>query len=741
MARDDHQNILNEEVSELGRRPRGSGIPEYLYVIFVGLLATTGSLIPLLNNPRFYFYDDTQSGAFGIWYQIGENLRAGRWMLFDDAGWGAGNYAAEGQWGLWNPLIWIIGVLASFSGSAVIFSSVVKISFIAILAIGTFLLARNYGGSRVWSLAAGLGVSLTGFTVYMDAASWVTGLVVFALLPLAWLGFRMIAGGKSPLLALVVGYLLVSVGYVHGTIMLILVIVGVLLESGLRRDFRRFGALVGAGMLLGLTALAVYLPGVLTAPVTVRESEISNSGFLAPDLTGFASSWIGSSLPQVSGWWGNYSPVPLLYIAWFLPIVLLADLSKVRRQLPLLVAPLFLLIASFGLVLAPSDMGPLRFPVRLTPYVSLSVLLIFAVVVSRCRSESLSKTRAAVTLGVVLAGSYIAWGQDPDFALHWKFTALAIAGVGLVMIALYSNRIRLISDNRWLSVGTVIVLVSLATSFGQHHYYKAAPLPDFGLPDATSEYSDPLHDAKGVTFIVGNPAAFGPEIWDETLLANSWYLNEAKVQNLYSPLMFSAYGKDLCLDSHGWTCQQAREALFSTDTTTGVKLVDLLSIDTVQIIRDPTAMSETDFAGISTPVGWSEVRATKNTLLWVRDVPLLDTGEVVWSTEGTRVSTLEVSSERLVLSVDKVPDDGGAVVISRLNWPGYNVRGAEIANPMRGYLVTLDVPANSQGQEIILEFRPPAWNLVVASLALALFLGASWILIDIVLRVRRSKEV
>ena len=30
------------------------------------LAAVAGSLIPLLTNNRFYYYDDTQAGAFGI---------------------------------------------------------------------------------------------------------------------------------------------------------------------------------------------------------------------------------------------------------------------------------------------------------------------------------------------------------------------------------------------------------------------------------------------------------------------------------------------------------------------------------------------------------------------------------------------------------------------------------------------------------------------------------------------------
>lgn len=712
----------------------GSSRPGWMidtgYSFGAAIITLIAALIPLITNPRFYFYDDTQSGAFGIWYEIGEKLRSGEWPLFSDAGWGAGNYTAEGQWGLWNPLIMLIGLLASFSGNPVLFATLLKVSFLCLLSVGTFLLCRDYGANRDWGFVAGVAVPLTGFTVYMDGASWVTGLMVFSMLPLTWFGLRRIVAGKSPGTGLVTGYLLVTIGYVHGTVMLVLVVLGLLLEVWKIRSLAGALRLIGAGTVLGLVALAVYLPGVLTAPVTARTSEIVNTGFLSPDLTGFASSWIASSRSQISGWWGSYSPVPMLYVAWFLPLVCLIDFAKAKAVIGGLRGVVFLAVTSMALVLAPSDLGPLRFPVRLTPYVSLAILILMAVGLTKCRVSSLSRARVIAVISVLIAGTYVAWGQDPNPRLHLMFAGLSAAGLGTWIFLLYgAPMVRRVS---WKKMPLVLmVLITIATAIGQHHYFKAAPLPDFGLPNDLNAFALPLQKAEGVAFISGNPAALGPQVWDETLLANSWYLNKTKVQNLYTPIMFARYAEDFCLDSHGWTCAAPATKLFTRDGATGQVLADLLSVDSVQLIRDPADTGIAKLMALPVPQGWHVAESTDNTVLWVRDVAHLDTGGLVWQSNGVKLSTVSADSRKVVLKVDAVPDSGGRAALSRLDWPGYQVQGAGMAEPLRGYLLQLNVDGGSVGKEITIEFQPPGWPVVLVSIITALVLMTGWLTYDV----------
>jgi hypothetical protein len=229
----------------------------------------------------------------------------------------------------------------------------------------------------------------------------------------------------------------------------------------------------------------------------------------------------------------------------------------------------------------------------------------------------------------------------------------------------------------------------------------------------------------------------GPELWDETLLANSWYLNEHPVQNLYTPIMFKTYAEDLCLDPHGWTCPLAGAKLFTKDEVTGKPLVDLLSIDSVQLIREPGDEGTSKISSLVVPDGWHAAESTDNTVLWVRNIPQLDTGDVVWQSSGVELTTVAQDSGKAVFRVDALPASGGKAVLSRLNWPGYSTHGARLDDPLRGYLVQLDLNGSSVGSEITVEFQPPGWVAVVASMVSAWLLMVAWLTIDVWRRLRR----
>jgi hypothetical protein len=337
---------------------------------------------------------------------------------------------------------------------------------------------------------------------------------------------------------------------------------------------------------------------------------------------------------------------------------------------------------------------------------------------------------------LLAAGTYFAWAQIPNPSVHLKFAALSAVGLALLVFLLYSQtKIRWL---KWRQLPMALMIgVTLATAVGQHHYFKATPLPDFGLPDDVRAFDLPLQKAEGVTFISGNPAGLGPELWDETLLANSWYLNEHPVQNLYTPIMFKTYAEDLCLDPHGWTCPLAGAKLFTKDEVTGKPLVDLLSIDSVQLIREPGDEGTSKISSLVVPDGWHAAESTDNTVLWVRNIPQLDTGDVVWQSSGVELTTVAQDSGKAVFRVDALPASGGKAVLSRLNWPGYSTHGARLDDPLRGYLVQLDLNGSSVGSEITVEFQPPGWVAVVASMVSAWLLMVAWLTIDVWRRLRR----
>lgn len=700
---------------------RGSDL---LWSVLTLVATISGALVPLVFNSRFYFFDDTQAGAYGIWVEIGENLRAGNLPLFSIDGWAAGNYAAEGQWGIWNPLIMAIGLGASTGINAVLFSSIVKIIFLVILAQGVFRVCREYGAAPEWSAVAGVATTLTGFTTYMDAPSWVTGLMVFSLLPWCWWGLKRLSAGGNPLAALIPAYFLITIGYVHGTIMLVILFIALLTEALLLRNGKGAVRLLLAGAVCGAVALTVYFPGVATAPVTARGTAIGNSGFLGIDITGLASSPIPSGLPQITGWWGNFAPVPILYIAWFLPLFLLTRPTRV--QLRPTAALLIFGAASLLLTLAPSDLGPLRFPVRLMPYFAVSVLILFAVLMSTALVKRLTKLNVGALVLALGFAAYLAWSQNPDFVrLHVLFTGLTGLAILLVMIALFAKR-PTARENKLRLVALLAIMFCLVTAVAQKKYFSATPLPDFQLSAEPSDYDQVLPESEGSIFVVGEPQLLGAQVWDETLVSNSWYLADKPVHNLYSPIMYAKYSEDLCMTSHGWTCPGAIFKLLSVDESTGKTVAELLDVDTIQLMREPQDNDGAILRSRIAPPGWTEVDRTEDSATWTRDDAEGAVGEPVSVTPGTRVEVLSNDDDEVSFEVMRTGVEGGSVVFSRLDWPGYSASNGTIADPTRGYLLTVAVGPDSEGEVVTVSFEPPSWNILVPLMWAAIGASIIW---------------
>ncbi|MBE4719491.1 YfhO family protein [Pseudarthrobacter sp. AB1] len=701
--------------------------------------AILAALVPVIFNHRFYFYDDTQIGAYPIWREIGGMLRSGQWPLFSAEGWQAGNYAAEGQWGIFSPVTLGIGLASTFFSDALIFSTVVKVALLATASVGIYLVSRNLGARAPWAFVAGVTSTLAGFTVYLDSPSWVTGLMVWAFLPFVWWSLRrMCYEQKSPLPVLASGYFLVTVGYVHGTIMMVLLFVAVVVELLLSRNWKSLVRTVSSGVLLGLVALAVYLPGVLTLRSTARTQVVANTNFLTVDLTGLAGSALPSNLPQVaSWWWGPFAPAPLTYIAWFLPLFALVNFRQLRRLMPgISSVPVFLLL-SLMITLAPSDLGPLRTPVRLMPYVCLAAIVFLCVALSLARVRKVSRARWLSTAAVFIGSVYLGWTGKPElWTVSARMALIMALGFALTAVALHLIRNKSKADGL---VAAVLVATSLTLAFPQHYYFPNPPVQDFKLPADTSKYSTQLSGAKGQAVVVGTPSALDPSIWAESLVGNMWYLNPVSVHNLYSPIQNAAYSTDLCISSRGETCMELSTKLFEVDPTSGKPLADLLRLDTVQVVREASDYSGAEITKAAPPSGWSVASSTPNTVMWTRDTPLGSVGGPVYASEGTEIEPVSNSNTEVTFRVNEVPGSGGNVTLGRIAWPGYAADGATIGDPLRGYLLTVHVAPDMAGKTVTVTFQPPGWNVEIASLAAALLLGAVWSLVH-ALRGRRRPE-
>lgn len=711
-----------------------------LWLIGVVVAVLIGTLIPVLINHSYYFVDDTQSGAFGQWWKIGDRLLSWDWSFVNPTVWQSGNYLAEGAWGLFSPLLWIVGLGSHLASSAVVYVTIVKVSCFELAALGTWLLARTFKASAGWASVAAVGVVLTGFSLYIDGPSWVNGLMAWAVWPLAWaLTRRAVFEQRSALLAALSGVAVVGIGYVHATIMLAVTLIATIIEAYARRLPGTVVRSWALSLLAGLFAIIVHLPSVLIAPVTGRATGIGNTGLLTVNLSGLAASSVAGGSPEMNFFGALFPGVPLLYVAWFLPfgafIVWKRFIPFLRQNASLI---LVFAVALVAVVVLPSDFGPLRFPVRLMPYVSVGAIVIVAVGLSVARAVEVSRKRFAMGAVLIIAAALIALGASPHY---WKVilaaTVVAIVATWLAYRALSSQGlprwlgggIRIVREPRSLVslVAVGVVLVSVFLVIPQHIAHPRSPLRDYGVPSAVPDLQKPLADSQGDVFVVGamDDGVNHPAVWKETLVGNLFYLTKANVQNAYSSVYYPGYQNNVCMEYNGFTCGDIYTRLFQKQRQTGLQLATLMGVSTVQVIKAqvPKAIWE------HVPAGWHLVSDTANTRLIERNRVIAGAGGVVWSSSGMKITKLREDAMGVSFRVDDVPPDGGSVAISRINWPGYSASNADIGKTaIDDFLMNVHVDSSAKGKVVTVSYSSPGWELQALAGVLWMVIVAMWVL-------------
>ncbi len=720
------------------------------------LVVLVAACLPLIVTADFYFWDDSEIGAFPLWFDLGEKLRAGEWPILEPSRWMGGNIVAEGQWGLWNPLMLAISVAASFAGNALTFTTGLKLLTLMVAALGVFLLARSYDVRPPMAFAAGVAVPLNGFTLYMDGPTWVTGLMTWSLLPYAWLALRRsTARGANPVAFLVLAYLIVTIGYFHGTVALCLVLLAVGIDRLCARDWRSvMHTVLGAGFVV-MVGITVNLPTLLTQDVTLRtQDEVLNKGLYKGDLGGLVSSGIPTAMFDVSGWWGQFTTTPMLYTTWFLPALAFVSWTLVRPRLAQLRDVGIVLLGSILVVVGPSDIGPLRFPMRFMPYVTLAGVIGLVVLLDRSLPAARSRSALGAAVGLVLLGCFISYGQRPLVGGIMLGT-IPVMTLGLFVVWLLIRRHGTPSNMAISGLALVLVTGSVLSVAVQTRLYPESPADHYDMPGPLADYRRALPVSVNDVLAVGDPpfaidaTTFSPRfdegppppggvarLWDETLLANTWLLNDASVQNVYSIIQHEAYALQMCMDYRGSTCPGILPELFRNQADMSTTLVDLLSVDTLHLLKLSIPAADRRMP----PEGWSVAAEGVDTVTWTRDEPVGPAGGVVWTGTGTSVTELERTKRTVRLQVENVPVGGGRAVFSRLNWPGYTVTGATLAEPADDFLLAVDIPASSEGGVVEVSFSPPGWSTAKAFWVLALAFGIGWSLLHLVLGRRRRRR-
>lgn len=670
----------------------------------------------LVANHHYFWYGDTPAAYYGWWYHLGDLVRHGHWATLDPHMWRAGNFAAEGQWGLWSPLTIGIGLLATVASNALALASGVHLGLAVVGALGVFRLVRSYDARPAAAYVAAVATPMGGMTQYLDLPSWAAGEMIWALLPWFWWALRRtMIHGANPLPALAFGYLEVSVGYVFGTIMLVVVLVACLADCWALRDRCAAWRVLMTGALLGLVVLTVYLPGVLTASVTARtESSVRFGGkFTTDPLAMFTSVLPSAAVPGTT-----LNLLPYAYLAWFLPVLLWLDWSKARHGCRPLAGLILVTVTCLGIVDGLSSLGPLRWPLRMQPFLVEATLVLVAVAWHRFGLRRPSPRRLLLSLGWIGLAGGVALLRAPSM---WIAHVVSVALVGGGVAALWW--LMRVERTRWLA--PTAAAVTLAVLAVQHGYYPDLPSPQRHQPAELSAYRTPAAGAVGDVMEVGAADVLmrtDPAAARDLLLASGWYLNGHQVQNTYTAISHSAYKDRYCMTYTGDTCPQALHTLFSAEPTTGLRRVDLLGVSSLLLVRE-------DFPArrlAHPPAGWQVTSRTAYSVLWTRRTPVTGAGGVAWTSPGVSVSAVDVGASGTSFRVDRMPASGGTVVLSLLDWPGYHADVGTLSDPVDGYLVTLHLPPSAAGDVVHVDFHPPGWPLELGAWLLALLGGAGW---------------
>lgn len=262
---------VSSAVDATSARPR-QRTPEWMIALGVAGATVVVCVIPQWRGTFFYYVGDQHEMFLPLWHHFGEQLRSGRWPTMEPDGWMGGNHPAEGLTGIWNPINLAIFVGVSFFNNLSLAAFTVMAGILGSLAIGTFILAREYGAHRVPSAVVAVALPVSGFTLWYDSSGWPDGLTAFTWVTYFWWAARRHSRGLlSSFAPFIFGYLAMTTGYPYAALGLIVVLAAIAVELTLQREYVSMAHLTVLGLRVGATALLVFLPLLDNSGVTFRQ--------------------------------------------------------------------------------------------------------------------------------------------------------------------------------------------------------------------------------------------------------------------------------------------------------------------------------------------------------------------------------------------------------------------------------------------------------------------------------------
>ncbi|MFB8386183.1 hypothetical protein ACFC3F_03475 [Microbacterium sp. NPDC055910] len=700
------------------------------------VLVVVGSLIPLLRNPVFYYWDDTAAVAVGVWQRIPAALLSGELPFLQLDMWRGGNLIAEAATGMWNPVMLGLMFVTHPIDNLAAAITICKIALFVITALGVYRLARGYGADRWMSALAGTMLPLSGWALFIDGSSWINGSAITAFTPWAWWALRRaFRKGFTPwsiVVAVACGYLLTSVGNPYGLLTILVTYIAIAVEAIVTKRAKALWWLIAIGAITLALSVVVYLPFLLTSSVGFRaNSEIMNDEFLAVSVSNLLGMSTPSYLPYIRMFGLPEIRTPAMYLAWFLLPILPWLRWRVTRERFLALSSVFVFGGLFLLlVLGPSQFLMFRWPARLTPFLYLAVVVAFAVFASKGFARDRFGLRVTISITAVMVGAWLAASDVPRLVFWHVLSIVGVLALGAVFLRWFRGSTK--KAFALLAAGMIVFLgMQMAMVRGNVN------VAQYDLPTSRAVLQDGIGQRyQGVTVQIANPMGTfdrRPEGgWSDMLIGTQFAIAGVDATNSYSGIGYNELDSAMCMTYNGSTCPALWTALWERPDGAPAILADLLGAQTVVLQKDFVEEPQT-------PEGWSIAETTEYATVYVRDDTSTGDGTVTWSDadilSDTRVDTTGEDVEFSAV-------DGSSVVFGRIAWPGYSAtvdgRPLEVGAGPAG-LLEVQLPVDVEDGTLELRFTPPGLNIGLAATAVGAA-GLMGLLVFMFLMVRKKSN-
>ena len=673
--------------------------------------------VPFVITAWFYQRGDTAAQFAPTWWHFGEMIREGQWPLWlDPQSWAGGNYVAEALFGTYNPLNVLVWLAVSLGPDLAVSTYLVKATVMVLLALGTYLLAREYDAAPAPAAAVAIALPFSGFTLFWDAGSWPSGLMAFAYFPWVWLTFRRaLRGVGSPFWAFLAGLLAVLNGNPYGTLAVMTVGFALVVEGFVQRAWGGVLRLALVGLAVAAFLPLVYLPLLESSDLAVRSAGalFENSGKLRPTAGDLLAASSPLHTPPIRAITGPML-VPATFLAWFvLPLLPWLQWGALRRRSREFVGLGLVTVAYLALTLGPSKLWLFRWPLRVIEYFYLGVLVVFAVLLSQGLARSSIRPRLAGSALVVVALGWLTWSQDPSALRRAAIGTAVVAVLTVVALAVHLvvRRTALVS---LVAIGGIGLVLALQVSvFGENASSRV-----WHVPSDVSALQDTFGDREGRVMqfadlkpLQARVSRDGGQIarlerqWDTYLPGSMYHPAGVEAVNNYTGMGFLPFTRTFCMEYDGLTQACGYRNLWKVGGSGQPALADLMKLDT--IVVQPTLAQ-----GVVPGEGWVEESADDRVIVLRHDGEQPYAGsELSWVSDGVEVAGATTRGD-LHESLDVVSaDSGGQLVFSMLAWPGWSaeLEGEPLSvTRSDAGLLTVTLPAGARGT-VDLTYRPPGF--------------------------------